>query len=269
MKKLKGRIMNSIIDKNRVTVKFKFGNFSLKISGVVLALGLSLFSSCWSQPKDSNVLLTTKPQFNKYVRSLDLESPLDRDQDDMCVWIHPTDASKSTVISADKSARILFVYDLEGNVIEAKPVSKPGNIDVRYDFPLNGEKVDIVAFNNRGTNIVQIYKVDPEDRKLTRVDDGNIKTGVNYGFTLYISPTSQKYFAFVSAYPHNDNKIWQFELSDNGSGKISGVLKRSFDIVDHQTVEGMVADDEQGNLYIGEEGVGIRKYNAEPDGSTE
>lgn len=36
-----------------------------------------------------------------------------------------------------------------------------------------------------------------------------------------------------------------------------------------QTVEGMVADDEIGNLYIVEEEVGIRKYNAEPDGGIE
>ncbi len=269
IRKQKGRILNSLIDKNKDEIKIKFRKLPLKKLGIVLACGLSLFSYCWSQQKDLNINSKLNMQFNIYDRSLNLESPSAKNQDDMCVWVHPKDASKSTIISADKTAKILFSYDLEGNLIQSIPVSRPGNIDVRYDFPLNGENVDIVAFNDRGTNIVQIYKVDPHDRKLTRVDDENIKTGVNYGFTLYISPASQKYYAFVSAYPHNDNKIWQFELSDNGSGKISGILVRSFDIIDYQTVEGMVADDEKGNLYIAEEGIGIRKYNAEPDGGIE
>ena len=54
----------------------------------------------------------------------------------------------------------------------------------------------------------------------------------------------------------------QWELFDNGSGKVDGVRVRSFD-VGSQT-EGMVADDQLGYLYVGEEDVGIWRYGAEP-----
>src|SRR5262245_22812927 len=59
-------------------------------------------------------------------------APQSRDQDDMCVWVHPADASQSTIITSDKKAKKLFVYDLEGKVIQTIPARHPGNVDVRY-----------------------------------------------------------------------------------------------------------------------------------------
>lgn len=40
--------------------------------------------------------------------------PHSQDQDDMAIWVHPMDPSKSTLIASDKKADRLFVYDLEG-----------------------------------------------------------------------------------------------------------------------------------------------------------
>lgn len=235
-----------------------------------LAVVLIILSFCTNRYESSGSSQIENNRFNKYKRSINLFADTSRtDQDDMCVWVHPDDASKSTIISSDKGAKKLFVYDLSGNIIQSiNVVSKPGNIDIRYNYPLNGEKVDIVAYNDRGSELVKIYKVDSTIGKLSCIDDGNIKTGENYGFSLYISPVTKKYYAFVSSY-HVESEIRQFELMDNGNGEISGKLVRKFDIVDKQIVEGMVADDEQAKLYIGEEGVGIRKYNAEPDGGLE
>jgi hypothetical protein len=49
-----------------------------------------------------------------YKPAVRLDSPEMKDQDDMCVWVHPTAPEKSSVICSDKSANALFVYDLEG-----------------------------------------------------------------------------------------------------------------------------------------------------------
>ena len=68
-------------------------------------------------------------------------APQSRDQGDMCVWVHPADGSQSTIITSDKQANRLFVYDLEGKVIQSLPVPRPGSIDVRYKFPLAGQPV--------------------------------------------------------------------------------------------------------------------------------
>ena len=41
-------------------------------------------------------------------------------------------------IASDKQAGKLFVYDLDGTLIQAVAVKHPGNIDLRYGFPLGG-----------------------------------------------------------------------------------------------------------------------------------
>jgi len=61
--------------------------------------------------------------------------------------------------------------------------------------------------------------------------------------------------------------VEQWELFGNRSSKVDAFLVRSFD-VGGQT-EGMVADDQLGYVYIGEEDVGIWKYGAEPDDPTD
>lgn len=61
-------------------------------------------------------------------------------------------------------------------------------------------------------------------------------------------------------------KVEQWELYDNGSGKVDALKARSFS-VGSQT-EGCVADDQAGYFYIGEEDVGIWKYGAEPNAGT-
>jgi len=186
------------------------------------------------------------------------------DQDDMCIWIHPTSSSLSTVIASDKAANKLFVYDLEGNTVQTVAVSgKPGNIDIRYRFPLGGEQVDIVAYNDRDNNKVAIYQVDPDTRRITKADDGSINTGPNYGSCLYYSRKSRRHYAFTCA--ETGGGVEQYELSDNGSGKVTATRVRSWS---HGKSEGCVADDEMACLYVGEEGAGVWKFGAEAGDST-
>src|SRR3989338_2245723 len=117
-------------------------------------------------------------------------------QDDMAIWIHPADRSKSTVIGSDKGNGNLYVYDLSGTTIQTvnDTGGQPGNIDVRYNFSLSGQPVDIVAFKDRSNGIIRIFKINPTDRTLIRVDNGPLSPSPavpNYGFGLYYNKTSQ------------------------------------------------------------------------------
>jgi 3-phytase len=189
------------------------------------------------------------------------------DQDDMTFWLHPTDLSQSTIITSDKSANKLFVYDLSGNILQVITAQRPGNIDSRYGFLLGGDSVDIVAFNERSTRKIRVYKVDPATRQLVQIDNGNIHSGSNYGFTLYKSPSTGDFYAFTG--PESNTQIRQFKLIDTGNGQVSAVETiRSTLLQPGGTVEGMVADDETRKLYLSSESGGLWKYDAEPDGNT-
>ncbi|MEX2015680.1 MAG: phytase [Candidatus Hydrogenedentales bacterium] len=191
-----------------------------------------------------------------------LNNPHAQDQDDMCIWVDRSDPSRSTVIASDKTAGKLFVYDLSGGLVQRVDVEgKPGNIDLRYDFPLAGEKVDIVAFNERDHSAIHVYRVDRETRLLVRIDDERIATGPNYGFTLYLDRTSGKFYGFTVA-DEDGHGVEQYELAEDGKGRVKGRKVRAWE---HPKSEGCVADDLTGALYVGTEEVGVWKFNAAPE----
>ena len=180
------------------------------------------------------------------------------DQDDMCIWIHPTDKSQSVIITSDKSADKLFVYDLNGNALQTIDVpGMPGNIDIRYNFDLLAEPTDIVGYNDRSNSALVFFKVDKVTRELSFIS--GFDAGSNYGFCLYRSFLTGKYYAFSS---NQSSRIRQFELS-GASGDITGSQVREWYNGSGNT-EGLVADDELGKFYAANESDGIFKYDAEP-----
>lgn len=193
--------------------------------------------------------------------SLTLTDPKAVDQDDMCIWVHPSDPAMSTIITSDKHAGILFVFDLNGEALQAvEKVGKPGNIDIRSGFPLGDRSVSIVAFNERNELKVHIYAIDAATRQIARVDDGAINTGMNYGLTLYHSPKDGAFYA-ITVPNDTGGEVEQYKLSVNAEGKIGGTKVRSWPITES---EGCAADDQTSTLYIGEEKVGIWRVGAEP-----
>jgi 3-phytase len=195
-----------------------------------------------------------------------LANPRHQDQDDMCIWVHPSAPEQSVIVTSDKAAQLLFVYDLDGKTVQALPVDgKPGNIDLRCGFPLGGKPVDIVAFNDRKHRRICVYAVDAKTRHLQRIDDGSIHTALNYGFALYKSPRSGKFYSFTVPEELSGSAAEQYELMDNGQGGLTGRKVRTWM---QPKSEGCVADDETGRLYIGEEGGGIWELGAEPEDET-
>ena len=181
-----------------------------------------------------------------------------RDQDDMCIWVHPTDRTRSTVITSDKAAGRVFVYDLAGKALQSVRVGQPGNIDLRYAFALGGRTVDIVALNSRSEKIVVVFRVDTDTRRIVRVDDGKIATGSNYGGTMFRSRKTGRFYFITTA---KGGTCEQYELADDGRGKVKGAKVRTFDT---GYSEGAVADDQAGMIYVGQERKGVWAVGAEP-----
>lgn len=182
------------------------------------------------------------------------------DQDDMCFWVHASQPANSIVITSDKKASKLFVYDLEGHTLQTIDAPKPGNIDLRQGVKLDGRLVDIVVVNQRTDGFKLLaFQVNRETRQLERLDKTPLTTGQNYGGCLYHSRHSGRLFFICTA---ETGLVEQHELLGDGQGGVTNRKVRTWQI---GKCEGAVADDETGQLYIAEERTGVWKLAAEPD----
>ena len=169
--------------------------------------------------------------------------------DDATVWVNPADPAQSLVIGTNKK-RGLAVYDLTGKEIQSLADGEMNNVDNRDT---------LVTASNRSNNSIAIYRINAETRRLENVAAAEIRTIEAYGSCMYKSSKTGKSYYIVTS---KQGVVEQYELFDTGKGVSA---KRVRQIKVGSQLEGCVADDELGYLYVGEEDVGIWKYSAEPD----
>lgn len=186
--------------------------------------------------------------------------------DDIAIWVHPSDPARSTIIGTDKAEDFpggggIAVYDLSGNELQYRAEGDINNVDLRYNFPLDGDHVTIVAASNADRNSINLYTVNPRTRKLEKIAARILHSGLErvYGLTMYHSEKTGKFYVFVN---DMSGQHEQWELFDNGQGRVDGRVVRTFDV--GKETEGMVADDKLGYLFVAEEDTGIWRIAAEP-----
>lgn len=185
--------------------------------------------------------------------------------DDPAIWANPVDPAKSLVIATDKKAG-LYVYDMQGKVVQFLADGKMNNVDLREGFELGGEKVVLVTATNRTNQSIGIYRLDTGKRELVDVSDGVQPTGLGdpYGLCMYRDAGDGRSYVFVNG---DDTRKRQWELIATKSGRVQAKLVRDMTF-DSQT-EGCVADDASGALYVNEEDVGLWRMSARPDGGND
>lgn len=185
--------------------------------------------------------------------------------DDPAVWVHPEDASRSLLVGTNKQGG-LYVYDLDGKIVQYLEDGQINNVDVRYNFELGGESVDLVTASNRTDASIAIYTVDPDTGNLTDVADGTQPTDMleTYGQCMYQNPETRATYVFIN---DKSGLYRQWELKDSGDGKIRADRVRDFSVPSQP--EGCVADDEYGVIYVGEEDEALWLFDAEPYGGTD
>lgn len=182
--------------------------------------------------------------------------------DDPAIWANPADPAASLVVATDKKSG-LYLYDMQGRVLQHLPDGKMNNVDLRTGFMLGGEPIVLVAASDRTRKAIALYRLDTANRRLVDVADGLQPTeqGDPYGLCLYRSPRSGKTYVFIN---DSNGEKRQWELTDAGNGRVRAERVRDFAF--GSQVEGCVADDETGVLYVNEEDVGLWRMSAEPDG---
>lgn len=202
------------------------------------------------------------------------------DSDDPAIWVNPQDASKSLVIGTDKSATgALYVFDLQGKIqqnLVVKGLKRPNNVDVAYGLKINGKATDIAITTERFTHKLRIYSL-PD---MKPIDGGGIpvfegETGTEYrdlmGISIYTAKSGKMYvIAGRKTGPTDGSYLWQYLLSDNGSGAVKATLVRKFGMYSgKKEIESIAVDNELGYIYYSDEQYGVRQYYADPEKGNE
>ncbi|WP_134091874.1 phytase [Olivibacter sp. XZL3] len=198
-----------------------------------------------------------------------ITEPVEYDSDDPAIWINRQHADKSLIIGTDKdSDGGLYAFDLKGNIMKkVKGIKRPNNVDIAYDFQLNGKKVDIAVVTERERDKIRVFTL-PD---LEAVDKGGIDVFVGeaerapMGIALFTRPSDQQVFAVVGRKSGpSDGYLWQYKLMDNG-GYVRGQLVRKFGKYSgKKEIEAIAVDNELGFIYYSDEQTGVRKYLADP-----
>lgn len=133
-------------------------------------------------------------------------------------------------------------------------------------------EITVVAATQRSGGVpispkqLWLYKLDPATRTLSPIHARAITTGYEpLGACMYRSARTGQLYVFVTAANGNVEQWRLFEAA----GLVDAERVRTFVVSGGGTgdiIEGCVADDRLGHLYISEEDVAIWKYPAEPDG---
>lgn len=191
--------------------------------------------------------------------------------DDTAFWRHPEDASQSLIIATNKQGG-LMAYNLQGEELQYLNEGEPNNVDIRYVTTAEGTSIALAGASNRADNTIAFYQIDAGDMPITvfpvvgdsaHADVPEIASELNevYGFCMYQNDDAT--YAFVNG-KSGQVEQWRLEVADTS---LEATLVRTFSVPSQP--EGCVADDEAGMLYLGEENVGIWRFEAAEDASNE
>ncbi len=221
---------------------------------------------------------TTLPLSADTLRPVVITDTLPGDSDDPAIWVNPTDASQSLVLGTDKgdSTGGVYAFDLRGHIDRSRsvtPLRRMNNVDVEYGFVAANGPTDIAVATERNRQMIRVFALPG----MTAIDGGGITvfegdtTRAPMGVAVYRRPRDGQVFAIVGGKSGPaTGYLAQYALNYAG-GKVTATLARTFGTYSgRKEIEAIVVDDALGYVYYSDEGVGVRKYHADPDsGSAE
>ena len=173
--------------------------------------------------------------------------------DDPAIWIDPADPATSLIVATDKRSG-LYAYELDGSVHQYLPLGNTNNVDLRTG-PWGDGRMTLVAASGRFPSELLLLVLDHRSRQLRLVGRFPVALRESYGICMYLDRNKLPYVFLNST----DGTFVQYAVSPQY--EISAL--RRFRL--RSQVEGCVADDEEGVLYIAEEDRGIWRMPADAD----
>ncbi len=183
------------------------------------------------------------------------------DADDPAFWADPADPSRAVMFGTDKTDG-LYVHNLDGTVRQFLPSGPVNNVDLRTGFTVQGrEQVLVAASNDRvGGNGINVYLFDPAT--LTTTDYGFVATPYEpYGFCVGRRGTT-----FYLVVTTKAGTVHQMTVAAGPAGPVVGEPRV---LTLGSQLEGCVVNDAADTLYVGEENVGVWRFDFDPAGSSQ
>lgn len=219
--------------------------------------------------------VTAKVVNSPEIKPAIVTEPVKYDTDDPAIWVNKADPAKSLVIGTDKDADgALYVFDLNGKIVADKVVrglKRPNNVDLAYGLMLGGKPTDIAITTERMSHKLRIFSL-PD---MKPVDNGGIavfagETGYEYrdlmGIAIYTAKDGKMYaIAGRKNGPKTGGYLWQYLLTDDGTGNVKATLVRKFgEYSGKKEIEAIMVDNDLGFIYYSDEQTGVRQYYADP-----
>lgn len=173
--------------------------------------------------------------------------------DDAAIWIHPTDPAASRIVATDKDSGLLL-YDLEGRQQQYLPLGLTNNVDLRQGAWAQPDRTLLAASQTKPAQLV-LLSFDADSMQMQLEARHDLDLAEPYGICLF-QDTNGDPSAIINS---EDGEFVQYAVSADYEIE----EKRRWQTASKP--EGCVADDETGQLYLGEEGRGIWQMSAHAD----
>ncbi|WP_228529695.1 phytase [Diaphorobacter caeni] len=168
--------------------------------------------------------------------------------DDPAIWLHPGDPARSLVLGTNKKQGLL-VYDLQGKERQFLASGRLNNVDLRQRVRFGSETFDLAVATQRDDLSLVLYQIDGDGKVQ---EAARLPTDLKdiYGVCLY-QPPAGGLEAFVN---DKDGRLQHYRITRDDV-KWKGGLLRTLRLGSQP--EGCVVDDSTGQLFVGEEDVGV------------
>jgi 3-phytase len=231
--------------------------------GFLTAVSLSVLSVSCAVPEDKGPqgLLALGDPARPVMASVETLVTTDPevDADDPALWADRQNPARAVLFATDKSDG-LYVHDLEGTVLQFVPSGPVNNVDLRDGFPTPAGVRTLVAASNdqAGRNGINLYLFDPATLRLE--DYGFIPTPFEpYGFCL--GRRGEDVFMVTTT---KAGTVHQMSVRAGPGGPLVGEARV---LTLGSQLEGCVVNDRTDTLYVGEEDVGVWRFDFDPGGS--
>jgi 3-phytase len=177
--------------------------------------------------------------------------------DDPAIWRNRANPAASLIVGTDKKAG-LYAYGLDGQVKSFVAAGLLNNVDL-----LGGDTTALAVASDRtdlANSRLTLFSLAFADATLRPIGSVASGPGEAYGVCLQRKDADPSLATLTAYAAIKDGTVREVALTRGADGRYSGQIKRSWKLATQ--IEGCVTSPRTGDLYVGEEDVGIWRIRA-------